>query len=56
MQRKQDRPLLTHTALAMITTRSRMSIDKIRRELGWKPPYTFQQAVEELRKWRASRS
>ena len=56
VQRKQDRPLLTHTALAMITTRSRMSIDKIRRELGWKPPYTFQEAIEELRKWRASRS
>jgi nucleoside-diphosphate-sugar epimerase len=53
VQHKQDRPLLTHTAIAMITAKSRMSIDKIRRELGWKPLYTFQEATEELRKWRA---
>jgi nucleoside-diphosphate-sugar epimerase len=55
MQGKQDRPMLTHTAIAMITTKSRTSIDKIRRELGWNPPYTFQQATDELRRWRASR-
>jgi 2-alkyl-3-oxoalkanoate reductase len=56
MQRKQDRPLLTHTAIAMITTKSRMSIEKIRRQLGWKPLYTFQEATEELRKWRSTRA
>jgi 2-alkyl-3-oxoalkanoate reductase len=56
VQGKQERPLLTHTAIAMITTKSRTSIEKIRRQLGWNPPYTFQQAIEELRRWRASRS
>ena len=45
------RPLLTHTAIGMVTTRSRMSIEKIRAELGWRPRYTFATAVDELRRW-----
>ena len=56
MQGKQDRPLLTRTAIAMVTTKSRMSIEKIRRELGWQPRYTFQAATEELRGWYANRT
>jgi nucleoside-diphosphate-sugar epimerase len=39
----------------MVTTRSEMSIEKIRRRLGWRPRYTFQAAVEELRRWYATR-
>jgi nucleoside-diphosphate-sugar epimerase len=45
------RPLLTHTAIEMVTTRSRMSIEKIRAELGWTPRYTFASAIDELRRW-----
>jgi nucleoside-diphosphate-sugar epimerase len=45
------RPLLTHTAIAMVTTQSRMSIGKIRSELGWVPRYTFASAIDELRRW-----
>ena len=45
------RPLLTHTAIGMVTTRSRMSIEKIRAELGWRPRYTFASAIDELRRW-----
>jgi nucleoside-diphosphate-sugar epimerase len=55
LQGKQDRPLLTHTAIAMVTTKSQTSIEKIRRELGWQPRYTFQMATEELRGWYANR-
>jgi nucleoside-diphosphate-sugar epimerase len=49
------RPLLTHAAIEMVTTRSRMSIDKIRTELGWNPRYTFASAIEELRRWYSER-
>src|SRR5439155_23361571 len=45
------RPLLTHTAIGMVTTRSHMSIEKIRAELGWRPRYTFATAIAELRRW-----
>jgi nucleoside-diphosphate-sugar epimerase len=47
------RPLLTRTALAMITARSQMSSDKIRRVLGFRPRYTFRAAIEELCAWYA---
>ncbi len=43
------RPLLTHTALAMVTTQSRMSMSKIMDELGWKPRYNFQAAMSDLK-------
>jgi nucleoside-diphosphate-sugar epimerase len=45
------RPLLTQTAIEMVTSRSRMSIEKIRTELGWEPRYTFGSAIDELRRW-----
>jgi nucleoside-diphosphate-sugar epimerase len=50
---REERPLLTATAIAMVTTRSEMSIEKIRRVLGWKPRYTFRAAIDELRVLRA---
>jgi 2-alkyl-3-oxoalkanoate reductase len=46
------RPLLTHTAIAMVTTKSRMSSDKIRRVLGWQPRWSFRTAIEDLRRIR----
>lgn len=49
--RSESRPLLTHTAIAMVTTPSRMSMQRIKDELGWTPRYSFQAAVEELRQW-----
>jgi nucleoside-diphosphate-sugar epimerase len=52
---QRERPLLTRTAIAMLTTRSRTSTEKIRRELGWQPRYSFRAAIEELRRWYASR-
>jgi nucleoside-diphosphate-sugar epimerase len=39
----------------MVTTRSEMSIEKIRRRLGWRPRYTFSAAIDELRRWYATR-
>jgi UDP-glucose 4-epimerase len=49
------RPLLTQTAIAMVTTKSRLSADKIRRVLGWQPRWSFRAAVDELRAWYSSR-
>jgi len=48
LRRKATRPLLTHAAIDMVTTRSEMSIRKIREELGFQPRYSFARAVEEL--------
>ena len=48
LRRATTRPLLTHTAIDMVTTRSEMSIQKIREELGFQPRYSFARAVEEL--------
>jgi nucleoside-diphosphate-sugar epimerase len=50
-----ERPLLTRTAVAMVATRSEMSIDKIRCMLGYRPRYTFAGAIAELRAWYAAR-
>ncbi|MDR3607135.1 MAG: SDR family NAD(P)-dependent oxidoreductase [Oligoflexia bacterium] len=47
--RSKNRPLLTHTAVQMVTTRSRMSMHRIQEDLGWKPRYSFKAAIEELR-------
>jgi nucleoside-diphosphate-sugar epimerase len=47
--RSRNRPLLTHTALDMLTTTSAMSIQKIKTELGFVPRYDFAGAVRELR-------
>jgi nucleoside-diphosphate-sugar epimerase len=49
LTRSSARPLLTHTAIDMVCTRSQMSMDKIRRELGYRPRYRFDQAMQELR-------
>jgi nucleoside-diphosphate-sugar epimerase len=49
LTRSTSRPLLTHTAIDMVCTRSQMSMDKIRRELGYRPRYRFDQAIQELR-------
>jgi nucleoside-diphosphate-sugar epimerase len=49
LTRKEQRPLLTATAIAMVTTRSEMSIEKIRRVLGWRPRFTFRAAIDDLR-------
>lgn len=48
------RPLLTRAALGMVTAQSRMSSDRIRSALGFRPRYTFRAAVEELRAWYAA--
>jgi nucleoside-diphosphate-sugar epimerase len=49
LTRSSSRPLLTHTAIDMVCTPSQMSMDKIRRELGFRPRYRFDQAIQELR-------
>jgi nucleoside-diphosphate-sugar epimerase len=49
------RPLLTRAAVAMVATRSEMSIAKIRRVLGYEPRYSFEAAVAHLREWYAAR-
>jgi len=48
LTRSSTRPLLTHAALEMVTTKSAMSIDKIRKDLAFQPRYTFQGAIKEL--------
>ena len=54
-RQQRERPLLTRTAIAMVTTRSRTSIEKIRRVLGWAPRYSFRTAIEELREGYSTR-
>ena len=49
LRRATTRPLLTHAAIDMVTTKSEMSIRKIREELGFQPRYSFARAIEELR-------
>ncbi|WP_394849210.1 NAD-dependent epimerase/dehydratase family protein [Pendulispora brunnea] len=48
LRRATARPLLTHTAIDMVTTKSEMSIRKIREQLGWTPRYSFSSAVDHL--------
>jgi nucleoside-diphosphate-sugar epimerase len=43
------RPLLTQTAVDLVTSESRLSIRRIRDELGFVPRYRFLEAMEELR-------
>jgi nucleoside-diphosphate-sugar epimerase len=45
------RPLLTRTAIHMVTTKSRMSMRRIRDDLGYAPRYRFQEAMDELTGW-----
>jgi nucleoside-diphosphate-sugar epimerase len=49
VRRSDQRPLLTHAALGMVTTKSRMSMKRIREELGFRPRFTFREAIEALR-------
>jgi nucleoside-diphosphate-sugar epimerase len=49
LTRSSNRPLLTHAAIDMVCTRSQMSMEKIRSELGFRPRYRFDQAMQELR-------
>jgi nucleoside-diphosphate-sugar epimerase len=48
LTRTKSRPLLTHTAIDMVCTRSQMSMEKLRNELGYRPRYRFDQAIQEL--------
>jgi 2-alkyl-3-oxoalkanoate reductase len=52
----KGRPLLTQTAIDLVTTKGRVSIQKIRDELGFVPRYRFRQAIEELRAGRTRRA
>ena len=45
---RRERPLLTLSAVAMVTTRSRTSIARIQAELGFRPRYDFRGAIAEL--------
>jgi nucleoside-diphosphate-sugar epimerase len=45
----EGRPLLTQTAIDLVTTESRVSIRKVREELGFVPRYSFREAILELR-------
>jgi oxidoreductase len=49
LTRSRVRPLLTHTAIDLVATRSEMSTRKIRDLLGFRPRYSFARAIEELR-------
>jgi nucleoside-diphosphate-sugar epimerase len=51
LRRSRARPLLTHTAIDMVTARSRMSMRKIREELGFAPRYDVASAMEEMAPW-----
>jgi nucleoside-diphosphate-sugar epimerase len=46
--RSQTRPLLTQAAVDMVTTKSEMSIRKIKDRLGFRPRYAFADAIREL--------
>ncbi len=51
LRRSEARPLLTHTAIDMVTARSRLSMRKIREELGFRPRYSVAMAMAELEQW-----
>lgn len=48
LRRSGTRPLLTHAALDMLTVRSRMSMSKLRQQLGFAPRYGVDEAMAEL--------
>jgi nucleoside-diphosphate-sugar epimerase len=55
LRKSGRRPLLTHTAIAMVTTKSRISTEKIRRLLGFSPRWSFRAAISDLRAWYSAR-
>ena len=54
LRRTESRPMLTHTAIHMVATPSRMSMRKIREELQFQPRYTVESAMAEIRGQRGS--
>ncbi len=46
-----DRPFLTHTAIDMVATQSTMSMNKICRELDYKPGISIERGMEILKPW-----
>jgi oxidoreductase len=48
LRRTGARPLLTHQAIDMVTAKSRMSMRRIREELGFTPRYSVSAAMAEL--------
>jgi nucleoside-diphosphate-sugar epimerase len=56
MQNSVNRPLLTHTAINMVTARSQTSMSRIKKELGFIPRFNFKSAILELKKWYGQRS
>jgi nucleoside-diphosphate-sugar epimerase len=47
--RAKTRPLLTRTAVDLVTTPSRMSMRRIRDDLGFAPRFSFREAIEAMR-------
>ncbi len=48
LTRSASRPMLTHVAVDLVTTRFGLSMRKIREELGYAPRYTFRGAIARL--------
>jgi nucleoside-diphosphate-sugar epimerase len=48
LRRTSGRPLLTRTAVDLVTTESRLSIWRIREELGFAPRWSFEEAMKEM--------
>lgn len=48
---RDQRPLLTHTAIDLVTTQSTMCMDKIRRELGFTPRCSVAAGMARLQQW-----
>lgn len=46
----KSRPLLTQTAIDMVTTKSTMSMKRVERELGFAPRYKFADALKQLQR------
>jgi nucleoside-diphosphate-sugar epimerase len=51
VRRSGTRPLLTHMAIDMVATRSRMSMNRIKSELGFRPRYDVAAGMAELEQW-----
>jgi len=51
VRRSGARPLLTHAAIDMVTARSRMSMRRIRDEIGFEPRYSVSVGMAELERW-----
>ena len=52
LRRSESRPMLTHTAIHMVSTPSAMSMKKIRDDLQFHPRFTVESAMAEIRKQR----